>query len=167
MTSLNYLLKQLKAISEAHTQVNSYAQGQRYDFGAAGAMSYPCVWAVPRGATPDIQNGKISYQVEVIIMDLEQSGGENQIEILSDTALILTDIIAQLQATAVDFDEWDLPSVSSFEPFVDGQLDTVSGHTCTITFDTFFASDTCSGIFNEIPAILEYSNTDGDFLLWT
>lgn len=146
MISLNQLLRQIRAVANAHSQINTYAEGQKYDFSASNAIVYPCLWVVPMGATNDLAGKKIDYRFTLVMMDIEQSGGENQIEILSDTALMLTDIVAQLENTSNATQEWQVGTLGNYEPFVDSFLDTVSGHSCELTLSTYYSSDTCTDI---------------------
>lgn len=146
MTSLNQLIKRIKAIADAHTQINTFAVGQNYDYSANSALLYPCLWVIPDGASPDIPNRTIDYRFKLVMMDIEQSGGLNQVDILNDSALILTDVLAQLQQDSEVYPDWRLASAGAYDPFVDSHLDTVSGHTCDIVLQTFYAGDTCSEI---------------------
>lgn len=148
MISLNYLLKQIQTIVNNHAQVNTYAQGQRYDFSASSALLYPCVWAVPSGASMDLQGRTLAYSITLVLMDLELADGSNQIEILSDTALILTDIVAKLRDVGEGQNEWNIQSVGTLTPFVDSFNDTVSGHSVDLTINAFFGSDICNGIIS-------------------
>lgn len=148
MTSLNQLLKVIQDISESHSQVNTYAQGQRYDISASAATLYPLVWAVPTGGNPNFTGNTMDYTVTLIVLDKDNADGSNEIEILSDTMLILLDIVAKISATDEDADEWQITSVGRFEPIVDGGLDTVTGHSCEVVLSAFFGQDICSAIFN-------------------
>ena len=148
MISLNYLLKQIKTVAEAHAQVNTYAQGQRYDFSASEALLYPCVWAIPNGASLDLQGRQLGYNITLVIMDIERADGSNQIDILNDTILILTDLVAKIQENNEDASEWVIGSVGNLTPFVDSFLDTVSGHSIDLTINAFFGEDICNGIIS-------------------
>jgi len=146
MTSLNYLLKKISDIVANHAQINHYAQGNKYDWSASGALTYPCLWAIPNGGSPDIKGHKFDYRISLFMMDLELADGSNQIEILSDSILQLFDVIAKIENEANDPNEWELSSVGGFEPFTDSGLDTVSGHSCELVFSVFYAGDICNGI---------------------
>jgi len=146
MVSLNKLLKTIREVAEGHAQIVSYAEGQRYDISAAEATDYSCLWAVPQGAQVDLAGKSITYKIALVMMDLEKADGSNQIDILSDTALILTDVLAKLRDEGENADEWSLRSATDFEPFVDVFSDQVSGHTTDVYFKTFFAGDICSEI---------------------
>lgn len=146
MTSLNQLLKKLSEIAAGHAQIKSFQKGQVYDESANSAIEYPCLWAVPNGGTPDIKGNLFLYKISLFMMDKDNSDGSNQIDILSDTTLILLDVLAKLEHEADDTAEWGIDSASEFTPFVDGQLDTVSGHSTELTIAAFFGSDICNGI---------------------
>jgi len=148
MISLNSLLKKIKGIADLHSQINTYAQGNKYDFSANEALTYACLWSIPQGASMDLAGRKLDYRITLFMMDIEKADGSNQIEILSDTALILTDVIAQLQSIAQDEDTWQVTSVGTFEPFTDSFSDTVSGHSVDITLGAFYGGDICSDITN-------------------
>lgn len=146
MTSLNQLLKKLSEIALAHAQIKSYHQGQIYDASADGAIEYPCLWAVPNGGTPDIKGNLFLYKISLFMMDKDNSDGSNQIDILSDTTLILLDVLSKLEHESDSPNEWGIESVTEFTPFVDSQLDTVTGHSTELTIGAFFGSDICNGI---------------------
>lgn len=147
MQSLNQILKYLKDVAEAHRLIRTYAEGQTYDFSASDALLYPCLWAVPVGVSPSLSSNQMDYRIQVFMMDIEKADGSNEIEILSDTALILMDVIAKLQTVSLDYDDWDVSSAGMFEPFVDRGVDTVSGHSCELVISAFFAGDLCNDIF--------------------
>ena len=146
MTSLNALIKQIQAIAESHSQISNFAVGQRYDFGAAAALTYPVLWVVPNGAS--MSGNNFDYSLVFILMDLEQTGGENQVEILSDSLLILVDVLAKLRELFEPIANEEIINTGTFTPFVDAQLDTVSGHSIEVTIRTFNANDVCNNIFN-------------------
>ena len=81
-------------------------------------------------------------------MDIELKDGSNQIEILSDTILILTDLVAKLQSDAQDGDEWQVTSIGTYNPFTDADSDTISGHSVDLTLSAFYSGDICSEIIN-------------------
>lgn len=148
MISLNSLLKKIKTIAEAHSQVNTYAQGNKYDFGQDEALVYPCLWAIPQGGSMDLTGRKFDYTITIFCMDIELKDGSNQIEILSDTILILTDLVAKLQSDAQDGDEWQVTSIGNYNPFTDADSDTISGHSVDLTLSAFYSGDICSEIIN-------------------
>ena len=49
MLSINALLQVIQTVAEAHSQINKFVAGQRYDFSASEALQYPCLWVVPNG----------------------------------------------------------------------------------------------------------------------
>lgn len=153
MVSLNQILKKIKDLANSHILINTYEQGQKYDWSASQPILYPCLWAIPNGgsvaANPNqVVGNYVDYKVLLYAMDLENSDGSNQIEILSDTAQILLDIIAKLDNDLNDENLWTISSVGGIEPFVDAGTDTISGNSVEITFTTFYAKDNCSNIFS-------------------
>lgn len=153
MLSLNYVLKQLTDTAALHKQVNTVAVGQAYDFSASEALLYPCAWCVPQSIVPlaganSLIGNAIEYHIQVFMMDLENNDGTNEVDILSDCALILLDIIAEIESNLNDTNQLNLTSFSTFEPFVDARLDTVSGYSTELVFTAFYAKDTCTDIFN-------------------
>ena len=151
MQSLNTVLKTIKDVANLHTQINTYAQGQAYDFSASEALLYPCLWAIPQGLTiasgsDSLVGNSVDYRVQVYMMDIENNDGTNEIDVLNDTALILLDIIAYLDDSLNDNNELSLSGVGNLEPFVDARLDTVSGHSCELVFTAAFLKDNCTGI---------------------
>ena len=122
---------------------------------------------MPTGVTPDLVGHKMDYRFTLLVMDIEDSSGLNQIDILNDSALILTDVVAQLQQTSNEFDDWTVSSVGSFEPFVDAQLDTVSGHSCELVLTTNYSGDTCTSILEGYNPPQNVILTDSrNYLIW-
>ena len=91
----------------------------------------------------------MDYRTTFIMMDLDNHDGTNQIELLSDTALILADIIAVLQNEAEAQQQWQPTTGSGFEPFADAQLDTVSGYIVDVTISVIYDGDVCNDILQE------------------
>jgi len=169
MLSINALLQVIQTVAEAHSQINKFAAGQRYDFSASEALQYPCLWVVPNGGSLDVAGKRMDYRFTFIMMDLDNHDGTNQIEVLSDTALILADIIAVLQNEAEAQQQWQLTTGSGFEPFADAQLDTVSGYIADVTISVMYDGDVCNDIFAGInlPDINALTTDAGEYLLWT
>jgi len=146
MLSINALLQVIQTVAEAHSQINKFAAGQRYDFSASEALQYPCLWVVPNGGSLDVQGKRMDYRFTFIMMDLDNHDGTNQIEVLSDTALILADVFDKIRNQSEDYN-YEISSSNNFEPFVDAQLDTVSGHIADLTITVFNDGDICNNIF--------------------
>ena len=146
MLSINALLQVIQTVAQAHSQINKFAAGQRYDFSASEALQYPCLWVVPNGGSLDVQGKRMDYRFTFIMMDLDNHDGTNQIEVLSDTALILADVFDKIRNQSEDYN-YEISSSNNFEPFVDAQLDTVSGHIADLTITVFNDGDICNNIF--------------------
>lgn len=146
MLSINALLQVIQTVAEAHSQINKFAAGQRYDFSASEALQYPCLWVVPNGGSLDVAGKRMDYRFTFIMMDLDNHDGTNQIEVLSDTALILADVFDKIRNQSEDYN-YEISSSNNFEPFVDAQLDTVSGHIADLTITVFNDGDICNNIF--------------------
>ena len=147
MLSINALLQVIQTVAEAHSQINKFAAGQRYDFSASEALQYPCLWVVPNGGSLDVAGKRMDYRFTFIMMDLDNHDGTNQIEVLSDTALILADVFDKIRNQSEDYN-YEISSSNNFEPFVDAQLDTVSGHISDLTITVFNDGDICNNIFS-------------------
>jgi len=155
MQSLNQVLKQIRTAAGKHTQINTYAEGQAYDFSASDALLYPCLWAVPQGISPGLSGQAnrilgttVDYRIQLFMMDKENADGTNEIDILSDTAQILFDVISYLDNEFNDSNELSLTGIGNLEPFVDARLDMVAGYSCELVFTVFYDHSVCTDIMN-------------------
>jgi hypothetical protein len=90
--TLNQIISQIQTASESHKQVNKFIVGE-LDFTEENLKFYPLVWLVPNGFNFDTEGKKVVYNFMLMVLDRHFESQTNMIEVLSDTALIMQDII--------------------------------------------------------------------------
>lgn len=125
MRSLNELARIIKAAANNHRQINTVVNDE--DFEQENYDLYPIVHIV---AGPwSIQGNRVVNKFLVFCLDLTTQDGADRYENLSDTQLVLADIVTQLQKDGGEMDppfvEWEM--VGDATKIVDGKGDNVSG----------------------------------------
>lgn len=131
----------IKTIVNSHAQVNTFGQGDLWEIAASGTVNYPVFWAVTQGS--EIRKGEIGYKFQFVVMDLVQTGEGNELDVLSDTHQILTDVLSELKWG--DYAGIDL-KVDSFstQSFTERFDDQVSGWSCDVIIWTEHNWNSCT-----------------------
>lgn len=120
--------------------VGKFAVGADFDFAVDEVKYYPIVWLVPNGFTFNTDTRLVSYQFALMVMDRTFESSSNTIEVLSDTAGIIIDIVTLLKRTDADF---EISVSGTAEPFYDSRLDVISGHVIDFAIDTPYLESYC------------------------
>lgn len=144
MLTLNQILAKIEAVGNAHGQINAVSVGPEYDIAAdEGVLSYPLLWIMPDGFDIDFQGQDLSYRFFLAVMDREQLDRSNQMEVLSDTALILMDVLNKLH-----YDERTADMIvnvnDTAQPFIGDKTDLVAGHGITLSVTVPYTRDACA-----------------------
>jgi hypothetical protein len=124
--TLNQIIKKVQIAAESHKQVNKFVCGENA-MPQENVEYYPLVWLVPNGFDFDSENKSVTYRFLLMILDRHFESQSNMIEVLSDTALILQDIVTLLKRNS--YEEEVLFSINgSAEPFIDAKTDVVAGY---------------------------------------
>lgn len=124
--TLNQIIKEVQTAAESHQQVNKFVCGENA-MAQENVEYYPLIWLVPNGFNFDNQNKNVSYQFLLMILDRHFESQSNLIEVLSDTALILQDILTILNRNAYEENVQFIVNGKA-EPFIDGKTDVVAGY---------------------------------------
>lgn len=91
MISFNSLIKSLETFCVAHPQISTFFKDGINEY-EASQISYPAVIVTPI----DVQynNGNIRFGISIFVCDRLLSDNSNLYDIISDTSLILNDIIS-------------------------------------------------------------------------
>lgn len=92
-TSYNNIVDTLKCVSLSHGMVNNVSSGDIDTIDTSADAVYPLVHIVPTNVTAGVQ--QITFNFNVLAMDLVKKDRSNEQQVLSDTLQILVDIIAQ------------------------------------------------------------------------
>jgi len=138
--TLNQIIQTIQTKAESHKMVGKFAVGADFDFAVDEVKYYPIVWLVPNGFTFNTDTRLVSYQFALMVMDRTFESSSNTIEVLSDTAGIIIDIVTLLKRTDADF---EIQVSGNAEPFYDSRTDVVAGHVIDFTIDTAYLESYC------------------------
>ena len=129
----NNVIDTLACISQAHGFVHTVSTGDIENIDTSGIVKYPLVHIVPTSVSAD--TGALTFNFNILAMDLVQNDESNEQEVLSDTLIILTDILAEFKngKKLVDNlgDYMQEDNEFSLEPFTERFDNVVSGWNCT------------------------------------
>jgi hypothetical protein len=154
-------------LADYHKQLNSFGFGAVEDFQywtesrdkqdntTYNSPIYPLLYVVPN----DVQQliGYTNYTFDLIVADIIERDLSNQIDVLSDTEEILTDIISQFRLSVTQSlgnfnNEYYLDENITETPFIEQYDDLLGGWTATISVMVKMALNRCDAPFdNFIP----------------
>lgn len=124
--TLNQIISRIKIAAESHKQVNKFVCGENA-MSQENVEYYPLIWLVPNGFDFDNKNKNVTYQFLLMILDRHFESQSNLIEVLSDTALILQDILTILNRNSYE-ENVEFITTGKAEPFIDAKTDVVAGY---------------------------------------
>ena len=166
--SLNQINAILEGIATAHQQINSYGVGNVWDLAANEAPTYPLMFTVFNPG--QINGNRLSLNISLLFMDLVHKDERNELEVLSDTLQMATDVVAQLRNPI--YEDWFIVGDNvTFEDFTERFNDEVSGYKIDISLILSEQFNLCalpivgapSGISGCAPAVVQ--NTDLSYLI--
>ena len=116
--TLNQIINKIKTQAESHKMVGKFAVGAEFDFAVEEVKYYPLVWLVPNGFTFNTDARLVSYQFAMLVMDRQFESSSNTIEVLSDTAGIIVDIVTLIKRNVTETD-FDISVNGQADPFFD------------------------------------------------
>jgi len=120
--------------------VNKVAVGADYDFAVDEVKYYPIVWIIPNGFNFSTDNRTVDYQFAMMVMDRKWEDDSNTIDVLSDSAGIILDIVTLLRRYESNF---EMIVNGTAEPFFDSSTDVVAGHAIDFTIRTPYLESYC------------------------
>ena len=140
--TLNQIIEKIKTQAESHKMVGKFAVGAEFDFAVDEVKYYPLVWLVPNGFTFNTDQRLVSYNFAMLVMDRQFESSSNTIEVLSDTAGIIIDIVTLLKRNVTDSD-FDINVNGQAEPFFDSKSDVVAGFGIDFIINTPYLESYC------------------------
>lgn len=151
--SLNKIIRKLKRLATDHPSINQFGVGNRYDlFGYEGLAPY--LWVINDNDHSLVYSEDNKYNVVEYVLTLRvgdyvnnqvnlyEDLGENsnnELDVSSDTAWILMDLIAIIANNLNgEFGEYNIVDDISLTPFFREEQADISGHEATIVFRTTF-----------------------------
>lgn len=140
MYTLNQLVAKLQSIANNHYQIKSFGYGDNWEIEAEGAKNAPVMWANCRSFSVD--ESSITYNFAILFMDLVNKGEENELEVLSDQALIATDVLALLDKEA-ESDNFRIVKSNTGEFFTERFDNEWAGVLLELSFEIQFTRNWC------------------------
>lgn len=140
--TLNQIINHIQTQAEAHKMVGKFAVGAEFDFAVEEVKYYPLVWLVPNGFTFNTEARLVSYNFAMLVMDRQFESGSNTIEVLSDTAGIILDIVTLIKRNVTETD-FEIVVNGTAEAFYDSKSDVVSGHAIDFVVNTPYLESYC------------------------
>jgi hypothetical protein len=140
--TLNQIIAKIKSQAESHKMVGKFAVGAEFDFAVDEVKYYPLVWLVPNGFTFNTEQRLVSYNFAMLVMDRQFESSSNTIEVLSDTAGIIIDIVTLLKRNVTESD-FDINVNGQAEPFFDSKSDVVAGFGIDFIINTPYLESYC------------------------
>lgn len=150
----NNVIDTLACISLAHGLVNEVSTGDIENIDTSGVVKYPLVHIVPTSVDAGV--GALTFNFNILAMDLVKPDESNEQEVLSDTLIILTDILAEYKngkKLGGNLDNY-LQEDNDFtlEPFTERFDNVVSGWNCSYSITiphTYNACDSFNWSYDE------------------
>lgn len=140
--TLNQIINHIQTQAESHKMVGKFAVGAEFDFAVEEVKYYPLVWLVPNGFTFNTEARLVSYNFAMLVMDRQFESGSNTIEVLSDTAGIILDIVTLIKRNVTETD-FEIVVNGTAEAFYDSKSDVVSGHAIDFVVNTPYLESYC------------------------
>ena len=132
-------MTRIKAAADSHGQIAMSSISDSPDY--TGNLLYPfcAIWA----SGFQLNGMELNYKFTLAVMDRHQDNNTSRIEALSDTALILIDIIsAIIYNDKNELINWVVND--NGEPFYDDTPDVVAGHIINITAKMPYTRNNCN-----------------------
>lgn len=128
--TLSDLIGKLKIIQEEHPMINTFGEGDIYDYtDNGGEIVYPVFWTVVRPS--QFSNMAMRYRLVLLFADLLTEDKSNRLQVQSDQMLVALDVLGRLKLDN-DFN-FNTPPQASVEFFQERFDDFTAG--CTISID--------------------------------
>lgn len=150
MKTRNQIKKIFEDFANSHQQINTFGYGEEFEQQAVEGVVYPLLWIVP---TPyQINKMDCNYSYRCIVVDRVHKDQSNQIEVESDTDLIIKDLISYLDKYGRT-NHLVLQDSFILTPTFEKWADEVSGwFTDIILIDTFDYSSCALPLADTIPS---------------
>lgn len=155
--TLNQILKQLSNVADAHANINSFFEGEMYDFASSGLVRYPAMAVVKNPFIYDSNN--LTYSFNIYIMDLVHKDASNRTEVLNDTLQICMDVLALLDR---NFDVvGQINTKVTFNDFIDSFDQEVSGYWFELKIKVPYVLDECAVPASVLTVVEDLGSTTG------
>jgi hypothetical protein len=113
--TLSNLVSKLNEIQENHPMINTFGEGNIYDYvDNGGEIKYPVMWVVMKPL--NYNNKVLSYRATIVFADLLTEDKSNRLQLQSDQLQVALDVIAKLKLdNTYNFNISDSSAIEFFE----------------------------------------------------
>ena len=141
--TLNQIIKKIQTAAESHKMVGKVGVGQHSNLTVENVEFYPLVWLYPDGFNLQSAGKLMTYNFALIVMDRVFESESNTIEVLSDTAQIMSDIFALVETNTETDGDFELSINGNASPFYDSKTDILAGYAINFQVLTPYLSNSC------------------------
>jgi len=150
MKTINQIKKVFQDYASSHLQINTFGYGQEFEQQAVEGIEYPLLWVVPVSST--VNKVDLDRTYRIIVVDRVRKDESDELDVESDTELILLDSLSYLYKYSLQ-NNLDLLDNQSISHVWEKWSDEVSGHYTDITIQDYFDWDSCNlPLADEIPS---------------
>lgn len=141
MRSLNEIIRRIKDVADRHQLINTVVTDEKFEQENYNLYPLMHIVAGPWG----LQGNKVVNRFILLCMDIGSEDGTNRYDNLSDTQLVLTDVITELQKSSADLDTPYLEFETSGDAtkIIDGKGDNASGWLIEIICSQQYERNNC------------------------
>ena len=148
MVTYNKILKVFADIASNHKQIKTFTKGDIFEVDQKD-VTFPHAHLITNPV--QITQQELTYQFQLIVMDLVEPNESNEEEVLSDTLLMIQDFVSMFlngSASAaptmtIDSHEYRLNRSVSCQPFTERFDTDVSGWVATLNINVDFKANAC------------------------
>ena len=141
--TLNQIIKKIQTAAISHKMVGKFGVGQQSNLTVENVEFYPLVWLYPDGFNLQSTGKLMTYNFALIVMDRVFESESNTIEVLSDTAQIMSDIFALVETNTETDGDFELSINGNASPFYDSKTDILAGYAINFQVLTPYLSNSC------------------------
>lgn len=137
----NQIKDSFQLLASGHLQINSFAYDQEFNQQAYPSFIYPLMFVDPLGGS--LSGTTYTRTYRVAIADRVLKSEDNKLEVLSDTQLIILDVLAYWMKLGQN-ERFTITSTNTITPFYDKWGDEVTGHFVDIGIEEFYDFNSCA-----------------------
>jgi len=137
----NQIIEVFREVGDKHLQINHFGHGMIEDVNTFQQSDdkFPVLWVTPQSTR--IQENSTIYRMRILVFDIDKTNDDYRTEILSDTLLILEDVVKYLRNQDVDY---GVLQTQNCIPFVQKFVDYCAGWYCDIEIETASNNNPCN-----------------------
>jgi hypothetical protein len=142
--TLNQIIRRIRTIAEAHSQVRTFAKGLVTDFLTDKTTSYPAVFLQNSAGNISLKGQASTLNFRMFVVDLvhvSEETKDNETDVHSDMISIAMDILTQMNNGS--YNDWGLSSENNLQLLVETDGDMFAGVYVDFSLRFMFKQNVC------------------------